>query len=620
MIGGFLQYRANHDTISYLGTGVIALVPLFIFRRQKTFGHWMALLTLSLVSLMSVIVHGLLTPYLVFLAFLINLVFNLNAANLLLLAGQSGLSQRISVGYFRQFLPSLCLGLAAGAIIFFLFPRTRSLNNPLGFRQRTTETGYTGKVTLDGKRPITESSALAVMIEAPDPAWLLANAADLYLRGNTLDTFDGVHWSAAASPTFPYESNANLRFSRAYRVEIKELKLYREPHSTEAILYPGLLLGLDAPWKLLRGVHYDLNANVMRGSTEVIRYAYRTLITPLTTPKSLAQITLAEVASVVRNTHDRPTVGRVVDAMLPNLLQIPDAVRDAGYFRGWIRQVGVTRNTSVAQALDLLKSHFRDRFEATLVNQFSEGIPFRSFLETDRRGHCEYFATAATLFLRSFGIPTRLVLGYRGGTFNQLSKVLEVREENAHAWVEVYVPHEGWIRYDPTPIGPPASMGGFAAYYLLYTNAAKYWFGRYVVNYDSQAQKDLVRSIAGFRAVGHFFGDRWMRPRELVTLLLALFTLTFLFWLFSRRAGDRGFRRRRLPAYYEAFLRKVSARGLSRSPGETFPRFHRRIGETGWAPELLDPLETAIQRDLYSAEPLPDAERESLRRTIRARR
>lgn len=68
-----------------------------------------------------------------------------------------------------------------------------------------------------------------------------------------------------------------------------------------------------------------------------------------------------------------------------------------------------------------------------------------------KRGHCEYFATAMVILLRSIGIPARLVTGYAAGDYNPLTGYFEVRRLNAHAWVEAHFPEYGWVTFEPTP-------------------------------------------------------------------------------------------------------------------------------------------------------------------------
>jgi hypothetical protein len=72
------------------------------------------------------------------------------------------------------------------------------------------------------------------------------------------------------------------------------------------------------------------------------------------------------------------------------------------------------------------------------------------FLFEEKRGYCEQFATALAVMCRIEGIPSRLVTGYTSGTYNALTGYYEVRNNDAHAWVEFHVPQMGWVSLDPT--------------------------------------------------------------------------------------------------------------------------------------------------------------------------
>lgn len=83
--------------------------------------------------------------------------------------------------------------------------------------------------------------------------------------------------------------------------------------------------------------------------------------------------------------------------------------------------------------------------------QTSEGDAVAYFLFEQQAGYCEHFASAMAVMLRSVDIPTRVVTGYNGGEYNPFTGLWEVRQNNAHAWVEVYFGSAGWISFDPTP-------------------------------------------------------------------------------------------------------------------------------------------------------------------------
>ena len=91
--------------------------------------------------------------------------------------------------------------------------------------------------------------------------------------------------------------------------------------------------------------------------------------------------------------------------------------------------------------------------------------PVDWFLFDAKIGYCEQFATAATLMLRSLGIPARLATGYSTGEYDSVLDQAIVREHDAHAWVEVWFPNHGWVAVDPSP--------GFSA--LAATRFPNHW-------------------------------------------------------------------------------------------------------------------------------------------------
>ncbi|MCB2222957.1 MAG: DUF3488 and transglutaminase-like domain-containing protein [Actinobacteria bacterium] len=88
-----------------------------------------------------------------------------------------------------------------------------------------------------------------------------------------------------------------------------------------------------------------------------------------------------------------------------------------------------------------------------------------------RTGYCEQFAAAMAVMARQLGIPSRVVLGFTPGELLDDGRVV-VRDRNAHAWVELWMPTQGWVSFDPTPRGDgvnPSTAAGLpfpAAPYL----------------------------------------------------------------------------------------------------------------------------------------------------------
>src|SRR5207245_323732 len=81
--------------------------------------------------------------------------------------------------------------------------------------------------------------------------------------------------------------------------------------------------------------------------------------------------------------------------------------------------------------------------------------PVDYFLFDLKQDFCECFASAMVIMLREEGVPARLVEGFTTGTYDAASGEYVVKEQDAHAWVEVYFPQYGWIEFEPTPSQPP---------------------------------------------------------------------------------------------------------------------------------------------------------------------
>ena len=85
------------------------------------------------------------------------------------------------------------------------------------------------------------------------------------------------------------------------------------------------------------------------------------------------------------------------------------------------------------------------------------------FLFDTRRGFCEHYASAFVVVMRALDIPARVVTGYQGGEINPVDGNLEVRQRDAHAWAEVWLADQGWVRVDPTAAVAPSRIERGAA-------------------------------------------------------------------------------------------------------------------------------------------------------------
>jgi hypothetical protein len=117
--------------------------------------------------------------------------------------------------------------------------------------------------------------------------------------------------------------------------------------------------------------------------------------------------------------------------------------------------------------------------------------PLAEFLFDRKQGHCEYFASAMAIMLRTLGIPSRIVNGFRNGQFNDLTSSYIVRASEAHTWVEVYFPNYGWSTFDPTPPDPGSTSLLRTSRIGLYLDALGEFWREWVINYDFTHQSNL---------------------------------------------------------------------------------------------------------------------------------
>ncbi len=120
--------------------------------------------------------------------------------------------------------------------------------------------------------------------------------------------------------------------------------------------------------------------------------------------------------------------------------------------------------------------------------------PLANFLFERRQGHCEYFASAMAIMLRTLGIPTRVATGFRVGEFNDLTGSYIVRARDAHAWVEVFFPNQGWTTFDPTAYAVVANTSVLSRL-RMYADAMNQFWHEWVVNYDFAHQRTLTASL-----------------------------------------------------------------------------------------------------------------------------
>ena len=186
------------------------------------------------------------------------------------------------------------------------------------------------------------------------------------------------------------------------------------------------------------------------------------------------------------------TSERAVEAVTPRMTQLAESV------------MGSRTEASVIERASRLERHLRNEYGYSLDVLNDAARPLESFLFETKKGHCEYFASSMVLLLRSQGIAARLVTGYLGADYNPLEGYHIVRQSNAHAWVEAFVPDSisasgeasdagRWLQFDPTPPSARPQLGT-PGWVTLVSQAYDYLlfrWDRYVLTYGFGDQVDV---------------------------------------------------------------------------------------------------------------------------------
>lgn len=109
------------------------------------------------------------------------------------------------------------------------------------------------------------------------------------------------------------------------------------------------------------------------------------------------------------------------------------------------------------ERLKKIEDYLRKSYQYSLVTENRKNLdPIENFLFEEKRGHCEFFATAGALMARELGAEVRVGYGWAGGKYFDSNNMFVFRAREAHAWVEVKLEGYGWVLMEPTP---PVALG-----------------------------------------------------------------------------------------------------------------------------------------------------------------
>ncbi|MGH2372611.1 MAG: transglutaminase TgpA family protein [bacterium] len=216
------------------------------------------------------------------------------------------------------------------------------------------------------------------------------------------------------------------------------------------------------------------------------------------------------------------------------------------------------------------------RYDLSIPPQRRSGDAVDYFLFEERRGYCEQFASAMVVLLRSAGIPARLVTGYTSGTLNPVTGLLEVRNSDAHAWVEAFFPGVGWVEFEPTPgFLETAALGGPTLGRWVWQDIAAWLRSRTVALASGSPHAATLAALAAAVRAGVWVG-------------LVLVGAVAVASIRRARAG-RSTRVGRISALvdiYNTMCAVLARTGLRRDPSETVGEYRRRVEDHRDLPEV----------------------------------
>ncbi|SEI87213.1 Uncharacterized conserved protein, DUF58 family, contains vWF domain [Deinococcus reticulitermitis] len=475
----------------------------------------------------------------------------------------------------------LVLALPLAGLLFALFPRPDGPLWQLPVRQSAT-TGLADEISAGEYSDLAQSGAVAFRA---DFSGALPPPEERYWRGPVYETYDGLRWGQVRGAFYP----ADVRPLAGAPTWSYTLTL--EPNGK--------------PWLL------TLDVPVQPAPGTGLTGAFQSF-----TPRPSG----ARTRSAWQSRPARLGVGDRPERLEFNL-QLPSAPQ-ARNPRARALAASWRTLAPEARVRSALRHFAEGNFAYTLSPPtLPEVNRIDAFLFGTRQGFCEHYASAFTFLMRAAGVPARIVGGYQGGEINPNGDYLIVRQRDAHAWTEVWLAGQGWVRVDPTAATAPARVRADLPTALarpgattpgertaldalrLRFDALQNSWNIWVVGYDGAQQRSLLARL-GVREVGsptYLLGVAGLAGLALLPALLAM-----------RRAALPQDPARR------ALAELAQRLGLPRAPGETAGAYAERAARQFPAQaERLDRVARQFNALRYGPAPSAQAQRE-LEREVRA--
>lgn len=372
--------------------------------------------------------------------------------------------------------------------IFFLAPRfTRSSalarSNMSSGSGGGNTIGYADKVNLGNIGRLQQSSEIVMRVRVenlpPDFREVMR------WRGSAFDTFDGYSWRRFQTTRFPAERSEGDLYKISVTKNPRRLvrqTFFVEPTDTAMLFAAPRLVAVEGT---LPFVLIDTESGAQARPHPNVRLTYR----------AYSDFDALDANDYEQTVIDDASINTPANA---RYLQLPANFNPR--IRELAKRVSATATNDYERSR-LIESYLRDNFAYSFDMRATGEDPLSDFLFRVRAGHCEYFASAMTLMLRSLNIPARVATGFQTGEYNDAADAYIVRQNNAHAWTEVYFPNANqWTSFDSTPPANPANENAngdsWLASFSKYSEAAELAWLQYVVTYGKQEQQWLARNLS----------------------------------------------------------------------------------------------------------------------------
>ncbi len=264
------------------------------------------------------------------------------------------------------------------------------------------------------------------------------------------------------------------------------------------------------------------------------------------------------------------------------------------------RALALTLHAAHPQEQDYVRTilaMFRDQpFFYTLTPPQLGRDSIDDFLFVTKRGFCGHYASAFAVLMRAAGIPARVVTGYQGGTYNRFADYWILRQSDAHAWDEIWLEGQGWLRIDPTSMIAPdrvehglndvVSAGGqgmtsrwqqrglWLADTRLRLDALRLLWRQRILGFDEASQEKLLDFL--------HVPDPDGQKLAIVLAGCLIVGMSWLTWQVRREVEPRP--RDPVARAYHRLCKRLTAIGLPRMPHEGAESFGRRV--TARRPDL----------------------------------